>query len=114
MLYLHWDKSENDIINVVEQRIWHSMEEGQFENLPRVHTGLGQMGHKSSKPDLQWSLAVLRSTTLNHSTRVVDRSMGDFRVPCSRHITSPTFIKCITTAFNALESMEKQCQSWSR
>ncbi|KAL0783893.1 hypothetical protein Bca101_000138 [Brassica carinata] len=27
-------KSETDIINVVEQRIWHSMEEGQFENLP--------------------------------------------------------------------------------
>nr|VDC85121.1 unnamed protein product [Brassica oleracea] len=26
--------SETDIINVVEQRIWHSMEEGQFENLP--------------------------------------------------------------------------------
>ncbi|XP_070021242.1 uncharacterized protein [Nicotiana sylvestris] len=25
---------ETDIINVVEQRIWHSMEEGQFENLP--------------------------------------------------------------------------------
>ncbi|KAG5402747.1 hypothetical protein IGI04_008866 [Brassica rapa subsp. trilocularis] len=36
--------SETDIINVVEQRIWHSMEEGQFENLPgkgkplNVHT----------------------------------------------------------------------------
>ncbi|KAL6007251.1 hypothetical protein ACLOJK_032747 [Asimina triloba] len=28
------DRSETDIINVVEQRIWHSMEEGQFENLP--------------------------------------------------------------------------------
>ncbi|KAK6244627.1 hypothetical protein QUC31_011036 [Theobroma cacao] len=27
-------RSETDIINVVEQRIWHSMEEGQFENLP--------------------------------------------------------------------------------
>ncbi|KAL5545991.1 hypothetical protein UlMin_005678 [Ulmus minor] len=26
--------SETDIINVVEQRIWYSMEEGQFENLP--------------------------------------------------------------------------------
>ncbi|OVA19447.1 DnaJ-like protein [Macleaya cordata] len=26
--------SETDIINVVEQRIWKSMEEGQFENLP--------------------------------------------------------------------------------
>ncbi|KAI7752855.1 hypothetical protein M8C21_002785 [Ambrosia artemisiifolia] len=26
--------SETDIINVVEQRIWHSMEEGHFENLP--------------------------------------------------------------------------------
>lgn len=28
------DRSETDIINVVEQRIWHSMEEGHFENLP--------------------------------------------------------------------------------
>ncbi|KAF5186008.1 Tetratricopeptide repeat (TPR)-like superfamily protein [Thalictrum thalictroides] len=27
-------RSETDIVNVVEQRIWHSMEEGQFENLP--------------------------------------------------------------------------------
>ncbi|MBA0838199.1 hypothetical protein Goarm_010278 [Gossypium armourianum] len=27
------NRSETDIINVVEQRIWHSMEEGQFENL---------------------------------------------------------------------------------
>ncbi|KAL5067792.1 hypothetical protein RYX36_018679 [Vicia faba] len=27
-------RSETDLINVVEQRIWHSMEEGQFENLP--------------------------------------------------------------------------------
>ncbi|XP_062117425.1 uncharacterized protein LOC133831229 [Humulus lupulus] len=26
-------RSETDIINVVEQRIWHSMEEGEFENL---------------------------------------------------------------------------------
>ncbi|KAL5742858.1 hypothetical protein ACOSP7_029590 [Xanthoceras sorbifolium] len=26
-------RSETDIIGVVEQRIWHSMEEGQFENL---------------------------------------------------------------------------------
>ncbi|CAM0911602.1 unnamed protein product [Alopecurus aequalis] len=28
-------RSETDIVNVVEQRIWHSMEEGHFENLPR-------------------------------------------------------------------------------
>lgn len=28
------DRSETDIISVVEQRIWRSMEEGQFENLP--------------------------------------------------------------------------------
>ncbi|CAJ2672544.1 unnamed protein product [Trifolium pratense] len=28
------DRSETDLINVVEQRIWHSMEDGQFENLP--------------------------------------------------------------------------------
>ncbi|XP_015898598.3 uncharacterized protein LOC107432057 [Ziziphus jujuba] len=27
-------RSETDIVNIVEQRIWHSMEEGQFENLP--------------------------------------------------------------------------------
>nr|XP_043634627.1 dnaJ homolog subfamily C member 28 isoform X2 [Erigeron canadensis] len=27
-------RSETDIINVVEQRIWRSMEEGHFENLP--------------------------------------------------------------------------------
>uniref|UniRef100_A0A1J3DZF6 DnaJ-like protein subfamily C member 28 n=1 Tax=Noccaea caerulescens TaxID=107243 RepID=A0A1J3DZF6_NOCCA len=27
-------RSETDITNVVEQRIWHSMEEGQFDNLP--------------------------------------------------------------------------------
>jgi DnaJ family protein C protein 28 len=27
-------RSETDIMNVVEQRIWHSMEEGQFDNLP--------------------------------------------------------------------------------
>lgn len=31
---LHSNRSETDITNVVEQRIWHSMEEGQFENLP--------------------------------------------------------------------------------
>ncbi|XP_042391350.1 dnaJ homolog subfamily C member 28-like [Zingiber officinale] len=27
-------RSETDIVNVVEQRIWHSMEQGDFENLP--------------------------------------------------------------------------------
>ncbi|CAA0829706.1 Tetratricopeptide repeat (TPR)-like superfamily protein [Striga hermonthica] len=27
-------RSETDIINVVEQRVWRAMEEGQFENLP--------------------------------------------------------------------------------
>ncbi|XP_057785696.1 uncharacterized protein LOC131003233 [Salvia miltiorrhiza] len=27
-------RSETDIVNVVEQRVWHAMEEGQFENLP--------------------------------------------------------------------------------
>ncbi|KAK4766322.1 hypothetical protein SAY87_007964 [Trapa incisa] len=27
-------RSETDIMNIVEHRIWHSMEEGQFENLP--------------------------------------------------------------------------------
>ncbi|KAH6798841.1 Tetratricopeptide repeat superfamily protein [Perilla frutescens var. frutescens] len=26
-------RSETDILNVVEQRVWHAMEEGQFENL---------------------------------------------------------------------------------
>ena len=39
-------RSETDIINVVEQRIWHSMEEGQFENLP----GKGKPLDLSSKP----------------------------------------------------------------
>lgn len=29
-----FNRSETDIINIVEHRIWHSMEEGQFENLP--------------------------------------------------------------------------------
>ncbi|KAL6988295.1 hypothetical protein U1Q18_014045 [Sarracenia purpurea var. burkii] len=27
-------RAETDIVNIVEQRIWHSMEEGHFENLP--------------------------------------------------------------------------------
>lgn len=40
------DRSETDIINVVEQRIWHSMEEGQFENLP----GKGKPLDLSSNP----------------------------------------------------------------
>lgn len=31
---VHADRSETDIVNVVEQRIWRSMEEGHFENLP--------------------------------------------------------------------------------
>ncbi|XP_042521285.1 uncharacterized protein LOC122094741 isoform X2 [Macadamia integrifolia] len=39
-------RSETDIINVVEQRIWHSMEEGQFENLP----GKGKPLNLSSNP----------------------------------------------------------------
>ncbi|KAF2289842.1 hypothetical protein GH714_038879 [Hevea brasiliensis] len=38
--------SETDIINVVEQRIWHSMEEGQFENLP----GKGKPLNLSTNP----------------------------------------------------------------
>ncbi|XP_010558199.1 PREDICTED: dnaJ homolog subfamily C member 28 isoform X2 [Tarenaya hassleriana] len=39
-------RSETDIINVVEQRIWHSMEEGQFENLP----GKGKPLNLSTNP----------------------------------------------------------------
>lgn len=39
-------RSETDIMNVVEQRIWHSMEEGQFENLP----GKGKPLNLSSNP----------------------------------------------------------------
>eukprot|EP00257_Ricinus_communis_P005343 XP_002519435.2 dnaJ homolog subfamily C member 28 [Ricinus communis] len=39
-------QSETDIINVVEQRIWHSMEEGHFENLP----GKGKPLNLSSNP----------------------------------------------------------------
>ncbi|KAL0316175.1 UNVERIFIED_CONTAM: DnaJsubfamily C member 28 [Sesamum radiatum] len=38
--------SEADIINVVEQRVWHAMEEGQFENLP----GKGKPLDLSSNP----------------------------------------------------------------
>ncbi|KAH9604851.1 hypothetical protein KSS87_005733 [Heliosperma pusillum] len=39
-------RSETDIINVVEQRIWKSMEEGNFENLP----GKGKPLDLSSNP----------------------------------------------------------------
>ncbi|KAK1406446.1 hypothetical protein QVD17_41744 [Tagetes erecta] len=39
-------RSETDIINVVEQRIWHSMEEGHFENLP----GKGKPLNLSTNP----------------------------------------------------------------
>ncbi|XP_024023005.1 dnaJ homolog subfamily C member 28 isoform X2 [Morus notabilis] len=39
-------RSETDIINVVEQRIWHSMEEGQFDNLP----GKGKPLNLSTNP----------------------------------------------------------------
>uniref|UniRef100_A0A0E0IFU2 DnaJ homologue subfamily C member 28 conserved domain-containing protein n=1 Tax=Oryza nivara TaxID=4536 RepID=A0A0E0IFU2_ORYNI len=39
-------RSETDIINVVEQRIWHSMEEGHFENLP----GKGKPLNLNSNP----------------------------------------------------------------
>lgn len=41
-----WNRSETDIIGVVEQRIWHSMEEGQFENLP----GKGKPLNLSTNP----------------------------------------------------------------
>lgn len=40
------NRSETEIINVVEQRIWHSMEEGHFENLP----GRGKPLNYSSNP----------------------------------------------------------------
>ncbi|KAG2580735.1 uncharacterized protein LOC120680024 [Panicum virgatum] len=39
-------RSETDIVNVVEQRIWHSMEEGHFENLP----GKGKPLNLNSNP----------------------------------------------------------------
>ncbi|KAF8654011.1 hypothetical protein HU200_062153 [Digitaria exilis] len=39
-------RSETDIANVVEQRIWHSMEEGHFENLP----GKGKPLNLNSNP----------------------------------------------------------------
>ncbi|GLT89873.1 hypothetical protein SLE2022_078350 [Rubroshorea leprosula] len=39
-------RSETDIMNIVEQRIWHSMEEGQFENLP----GKGKPLNLSNNP----------------------------------------------------------------
>lgn len=41
-----WNRSETDITGVVEQRIWHSMEEGQFENLP----GKGKPLNLSTNP----------------------------------------------------------------
>ncbi|KAI3746391.1 hypothetical protein L6452_08823 [Arctium lappa] len=39
-------RSETDIMNVVEQRIWHSIEEGHFENLP----GKGKPLNLNSNP----------------------------------------------------------------
>uniref|UniRef100_A0A0A8YIP9 DnaJ homologue subfamily C member 28 conserved domain-containing protein n=1 Tax=Arundo donax TaxID=35708 RepID=A0A0A8YIP9_ARUDO len=39
-------RSETDIVNVVEQRIWHSMEEGHFENL----AGKGKPLNLNSNP----------------------------------------------------------------
>ncbi|GLJ39433.1 hypothetical protein SUGI_0805430 [Cryptomeria japonica] len=39
-------KSETDLINIVERRIWRSMEEGQFENLP----GKGKPLNPNSNP----------------------------------------------------------------
>uniref|UniRef100_A0A0D6R8C1 DnaJ homologue subfamily C member 28 conserved domain-containing protein n=1 Tax=Araucaria cunninghamii TaxID=56994 RepID=A0A0D6R8C1_ARACU len=39
-------RSETDLINIVERRIWHSMEEGQFENLP----GKGKPLNLNSNP----------------------------------------------------------------
>ncbi|WOL13302.1 hypothetical protein Cni_G22071 [Canna indica] len=39
-------RSETDIVNVVEHRIWHSMEEGHFENLP----GKGRPLNLNSNP----------------------------------------------------------------
>ncbi|KAF3784396.1 DnaJ-like protein subfamily C member 28 [Nymphaea thermarum] len=39
-------RSETDIVNVMEQRIWQSMEEGQFENLP----GKGKPLNLNSNP----------------------------------------------------------------
>ncbi|XP_031102395.1 dnaJ homolog subfamily C member 28-like [Ipomoea triloba] len=45
-------RSETDIINVVEQRIWHSMEQGQFENLP----GKGKPLDLSSNPHAEDTL----------------------------------------------------------
>ncbi|PON56150.1 DnaJ-like [Parasponia andersonii] len=43
-------RSETDIINVVEQRIWHSMEEGQFENLPGKGKPLNLSGNPHADP----------------------------------------------------------------
>ncbi|KAL2487301.1 Tetratricopeptide repeat (TPR)-like superfamily protein [Abeliophyllum distichum] len=39
-------RTETDIVNVVERRVWHAMEEGQFENLP----GKGKPLDLSSNP----------------------------------------------------------------
>ncbi|KAM7491573.1 hypothetical protein LguiA_034494 [Lonicera macranthoides] len=48
-----------------------------------------------------------RTFSPNHSVKVVDRGMGDCRLPCRRHRTSLTFIKCIPITFNAPKFMEK-------
>lgn len=40
------DRSETDLMNVVERRIWNSMEEGKFENLP----GKGKPLNLSTNP----------------------------------------------------------------
>ncbi|XP_076949411.1 uncharacterized protein LOC143622045 [Bidens hawaiensis] len=43
-------RSETDIINVVERRIWHSMEEGHFENLPGKGKPLNLNTHSHADP----------------------------------------------------------------
>ncbi|GJN15433.1 hypothetical protein PR202_gb02348 [Eleusine coracana subsp. coracana] len=43
-------RSETDIVNVVEQRIWHSMEEGHFENLPGKGKPLNLISNPHADP----------------------------------------------------------------
>lgn len=49
--FFHLNRSETDIINIVEQRIWQSMEEGHFENLPGKGKPLNLSANPHADPD---------------------------------------------------------------
>lgn len=44
-------RSETDIVNIVEKRIWQSMEEGDFENLPGKGKPLDVSTNPHAAPD---------------------------------------------------------------